>query len=29
VLTEIEQDLLADRRWDAIRRIRATLEIYE
>lgn len=29
VLAEIEQDLLADRRWDAIRRIRATLEIYE
>ena len=29
VLTEIEQDLLADRRWDAIRRIRATLEVYE
>jgi len=29
VLTEIEQDLLADRRWDAIRRIRATLETYE
>jgi hypothetical protein len=29
VLTEIEQDLLADRRWDAIRRIRATLEVYD
>ena len=29
VLTDIEQDLLADRRWDAIRRIRATLEIYQ
>lgn len=29
VLGEIEQDLLADRRWDAIRRIRATLEVYE
>lgn len=29
VLLEIEQDLLADRRWDAIRRIRATLEVYE
>lgn len=29
VLVEIEQDLLADRRWDAIRRIRATLEVYQ
>lgn len=29
VLTEVEQDLLADRRWDAIRRIRATLEMYD
>lgn len=29
VLTDIEQDLLADRRWDAIRRIRATLETYQ
>ena len=29
VLTEIEQDLIADRRWEAIRRIRATLEAYQ
>lgn len=29
VLTEIEQDLLADRRWQAIRRIRATLEAFD
>lgn len=29
VLIEIEQDLLADRRWEAIRRIRATLEAYQ
>lgn len=29
VLTEIEQDLVADRRWEAIRRIRATLEQFD
>lgn len=29
VLSEIEQDLVADRRWEAIRRIRATLEQFD
>jgi DNA-binding MarR family transcriptional regulator len=29
VLIEIEQDLLADKRWEALRRIRATLEAYD